>query len=115
MLEQDAEFNKSPKVEGVLQGAKAALLAAPLGAAVQALRNKSPGMGALVTGLGAGLLAGLSAAAVQKYRNLKTEADMRYHLRNMVEREPTVMLPEPGAMRDIVGFTRGFENVYHPY
>lgn len=90
MVERDVQLKKDPRVEGALQGAKAALLAAPIGAAVQALRDKSPAMGALVSGLGAGLLVGLSAAAIQKYRNIRTEANMRYHLRNMVDREPGV-------------------------
>lgn len=112
-MEEDVRFKKSPKVEGALQGAKAAVIAAPIGAAVQALRGKSPTMGALVAGLGAGALMGLSAAAVQKYRNLKQESELRYHLRNMVEREPTVALPGPQAMSDVNRFAQGFNNVYY--
>ena len=115
VIEQDAAFNKSPKVEGTLRGAKAAVLAAPIGAAIQALRGKSPVKGALLAGLGAGLITGLGAATVQKYKNLRTEADLRYHLRNMVEREPTVALPDPEAMGQLNGFVRGFGNVYNPY
>jgi len=106
-VDETARLERDPKVEGVMQGVKAAVMAAPVGAAIQALRSKNPYMGALIAGLGAGALAGASAAAIQKYKNLQTEAAMRYHMRNMVEREPTVALPD--------GFATGFENVRNSF
>ena len=115
MVEQDVRRDKDPKWEGISQGAKAGIIAAPIATAVQALRGKSPGVGALVAGLGAGALAGISAAAIQKYKNLRHESELRYHLRNMVDREPTVALPGPEAMRDLGSFTGGFQSVYNPY
>lgn len=118
-LEEDVRVRKSPQVEGMIQGGKAALLAAPLGAAVQLLRNKNPLPAAAVTGFGAGIITGLAAAAAQKYKNLKTESELRYHLRNMVDREPMVAMPEPAALSQAVdysrGFDRGFANVHNPY
>ena len=106
-MDEAARLEKSPQVEGIMQGAKAAIMAAPVGAAVQALRSKNPYMGAIIAGLGAGALAGLSAAAIQKYKNLQVEAGMRYHLRNMIDREPTVGLPN--------SFATGFEDVRNSF
>ena len=115
LVEQEEFLERDPRVEGMSQGAKAAIVAAPIGAAVQALRGKSPAVGALVAGLGAGALLGLSSAAIQKYRNLRYESGLRYHLRNMVDREPTVALPEPQALNQAANFSTGFKNVYNPY
>jgi hypothetical protein len=114
-VEEAVKAEKSPSVEGFVQGTKAALMAAPVGAAIQALRDKNPKMGALIAGLGVGALAGISAAAVQKYNNTKTEAELRYHMRNMINREPTVALPSPIEMAQVNGFVRGFGNVHYPY
>lgn len=118
-IEEDVRVRKSPHVEGMIQGAKAAIVAAPLGAAVQALRNRNPWGGAAVAGLGAGAIAGLLGAAAQKYRNLQTEAELRYHMRNLVDREPMVAMPEPQALTQAVdharGFGQGFERVHHAY
>ena len=107
-LDEAAEVEKSPKVEGAIQGAKAAVIAAPLGAAIQALRGKNPYVGALIAGLGVGATAGAAAAAVQKYKNMRQEADLRYHLRNMVDREPGVALPDNN-------FVSGFNNVRYTF
>lgn len=118
-IEEDVRLKKSPHVEGMIQGAKAAIVAAPLGMAVQALRGRNPLGGAAITGIGAGVIAGLIGAAAQKYKNLKTEAELRYHMRNMVEREPMVAMPEPQALSQAVnfshGFGQGFQDVHHPY
>lgn len=113
-LDEEARLRKSPAVEGTLSGAKAAIIATPLGAAFQAIQNKNPYKGALLAGLGAGLAAGAVSAAVQKYKNLRQESDMRYHLRNLVDREPTVAMPNPDDLRQAVNFSQGFNNVYTP-
>ena len=112
-IDTESALSQSPMIEGFLQGSKAAILAAPIGAAVQALRNKSPSAGALIAGLGAGALAGLTAASIQKYKNLKQEANIRYHLRNMIEREPEVTGPEVQYLQP--AFNQGFSSVYNPY
>ena len=104
-LDTEAEFEKSPKIEGLVQGGKAALLAAPLGAAVQALRGKSPAVGGAAAGFGAGILIGLAAAAAQKFKNMQTEAQMKYHIQNISDDQPQ-LTPM---------FSRGFENVRNPY
>lgn len=114
VLEEKARMDKSPALAGISAGTKAAVLFAPLGAATQALRGKSMRVGALVAGGGAGTLVGLAAATAQKVKNLQTEGEMRYHMRNILEREPMVMIPPAQAMEE-AGFNRGFQDVYYPY
>lgn len=117
IIEQGEQFEKSPKVEGFIQGAKGALLAAPVAAAIQAIRGKSVGGGAFLAGVGAGVLTGLTAAAIQKFNNVKTEAGLRYHVRNLLDREPMVYMPPKQllsqAMQESPRFGQGFENVYY--
>lgn len=116
-VEQDTAIKKSPITEGVIEGAKAALLAAPVGAAIQGIRGKNMYLGSLIAGLGAGTLAGLTSAAIQKYKNVSREADMRYHMRNMLDREPMAFMPPPQTMGEVVymrpPFSQGFSNVYN--
>lgn len=121
-LEETSEWEKSPTVQGMIEGIKAGLMAAPVGGSVQGLRGKDIVKGALGTGLATGLLVGGLAAAVQKWKNLRQEADLRYHARNMIRREPDVFIPPrslpPSMMMDpSMGgtFTQGFSNAYRPY
>ena len=88
-----AQAEKSPLVEGFVAGLKAALLGAPIGAGVQALRDKSPMTGAVIGAVIPGLLAGLARAGEQKIENLGTEAALRYHAENIKEREPYFFMP----------------------
>ena len=106
-LDAEVELDKSPKIEGFTQGAKAAVVAAPIGAAIQALRGKSPAVGAIASGLAVGMVAGLAAASVQKYKNMQAESQMKYHIQNVMDRNPT-MFQQPQ-------FSQGFENVRYPY
>ena len=117
------DVEKSPKIEGAYQGTKAAIIAAPLGAAIQALRGKNPYLGAAAAGISAGALTGLVAAASQKYKNMRTEAQMGYHLENMPEfynqpqEEYQQQIPQtiyqPADISS--NFSRGFESVRNPY
>jgi hypothetical protein len=115
-VEQDIQIQKSPITAGIIEGAKAAVIAAPMGAAIQGLRGKNMYLGGFVSGLGAALAAGLSAAGIQKFENVKQEAKLRYHMRNLIDREPAVFLPDPQDLNQIVytrpSFSRGMENVY---
>jgi hypothetical protein len=110
-LDAETEVEKSPKIVGATQGAKAAIIAAPLGMAIQALRGRSPIVGGVVSGLAVGGAAGLLAAAMQKYKNMQTESALKYHMQNLIERNPEMMqnsqLPQT--------FSRGFENVRNTY
>lgn len=109
-LETVALAERSPTVEGVIEGTKAGVFAAPIFAALQAMRNKSPIGGAIVGGIGAGTLIGLAAAAKQKYHNTRSEAYIKYHLDNLREREAEERENlRPG------GFSGGFDRVYNPY
>ena len=121
-LEETAAMEKSPTVQGLIEGIKAGLMAAPVGGSVQGLRGKNIVSGAVGTGIATGLLVGGLAAAVQKWKNLRQEADLRYHARNMISREPEVFVPPrtlpPSMMMDPSmggNFTQGFNNAYRPY
>ena len=104
-------IDRSPKAEGIKQGVKAAVLAAPVVAAAQALRGRSPIVGGLVGGLSVGGLVGLGAAIVQKLKNTQIESQMKYHLDNIYD-EPEnqlALIPNPPP------FARGFEDVRNAY
>jgi len=112
------EAEKSPAIEGVYQGVKAAVLAAPVAAGIQALRGRNAYLGALVGGLGAGALAGAVTAARQKYTNMQTEANLGYHIQNMADynqqqEEIPQSIYQPTDISS--NFSRGFESVRNPY
>jgi hypothetical protein len=92
-MDEAAHFEKSPVAEGFVAGLKAALLGAPVGAAVQALRGKDALTGALLGAVIPGLLAGLAKGGTRKLENLSTEADLRYHAQNIKDREPMFFMP----------------------
>lgn len=106
-MEEISEIQKSPQLAGISEGAKGAVVAAPIIAALQAMRGRSPLAGAIVGGLGIGAAVGLAAAAKQKYENLATEAALKYHMQNIAEREY--------AQNSYPGFQRGFNNVRNAY
>ncbi len=89
-IEEDVRWKKSPTVQGVIEGLKAGVMAAPLGASVQGIRGKNMVAGAIGTGVATGLIMGGLAAAVQKLRNIREEANLRYHAQNMMSREEFV-------------------------
>ena len=92
-LDESAYIARSPVAEGFIAGLKAALMAAPIGAGVQAMRGKNPLVGALIGAAGAGLAVGLSKGSTKKLENLNTEADLRYHAEKIKEREPMFFMP----------------------
>lgn len=116
VVEENVRWQKSPALAGAIEGAKAGLMAAPVGAAIQGLRGKNMPLGALISGLGAGVLTGLTAAAIQKYKNMREEAVLRYHAQNLVQDEPMAFMPPPAALNQVAylrpGFAQGFENVH---
>jgi hypothetical protein len=114
LLDVRANAIKSPKVEGIIEGSKAAILAAPLAAAVQAIRGRSPTLGAIGGGVVAGSLVGLIAAGIQKYRNMRAESEMQYHIDNIYQPRNPMMMDENIVMQK-PSFTQGFENVRNPY
>lgn len=108
-LDESVHAEKSPLLEGSVQGAKAALVAAPLGAVYGLLRNKKPALYGALTGAAAGTAFGLVAAAAQKYENMKREAELKYHMQNVIERNPEILASTAPQ------FAQGFQNVYHPH
>lgn len=86
---------KSPFIQGLIAGTKGALLGGLAGGAVNAMRSKSPLLGALVGGLGVGTLVGVTRATAQEIDNSNREAALRYHLKRLSDREPTIFLPPP--------------------
>ena len=92
-IDEATYLQKSPAAEGFMAGLKAALMAAPIGAGVQALRGKDPLIGAIIGAAGAGLVAGLARSSSRKLENLDTEAALRYHAQNIKEREPMFFMP----------------------
>lgn len=105
-------LESSPFVRGFLAGMKGAILGAPMGGFVQALRGKDPIMGAIVGGLGAALAAGGAKALTQSVENTEFEENMRYHVENMKDREPFLFMPPAQQMGGL--FTR-FHNLAHRY
>lgn len=101
---ETVHLEKSPFIQGFLAGIKGALVGAPTGAVVQALRGRSPLLGAIIGGLGAGILSGAAKASVQKIENVSTEEAMRYHIEQMKSREPFVFMPPPPTLARV--FTR---------
>ena len=110
-----SEIQKSPKVEGIIQGAKAAVIAAPIAAAIQALRNKNPIIGGVLAGLAAGATVGAGAAAMQNLRNTEIESDMRYHLGNIQDDANMDQYQQPVIIQRPANFTQGFQYVRNPY
>lgn len=92
-IDKAVKLERSPLAEGFIAGFKAALLGAPLGAGIQAVRGKNPLVGALAGAILPGIVAGVSRAAAQKVENLNTEAAIRYHASNIKAREPLFFMP----------------------
>lgn len=84
---------RSPLAEGFMAALKAALIGAPIGAGVQALRGGNMATGAIAGALLPGFIAGFTRATEQKLNNLDTEAMIRYHTSNIRDREPYFFLP----------------------
>ena len=92
-LENVEALDKSPFVQGLLAGAKGALVGGPLGAAIQYARGKSVGFGALAGALGAGAVTALARATRQDVSNQVEEGRLRYFVGRMKAREPLVFMP----------------------
>ena len=103
-------LEKSPFVQGFLAAVKGALLAAPAGAAVAALKGKNPILGALIGGLGVGALSGIAKATTQKVDNISAEEAMRYHIAQMKSREPMIFMPPPSVFGKIFTHYHGREH-----
>ena len=109
-MEDTAHWQKNPVIRGFMAGLSGAILGAGGGGLVNALRGASAGKGALIGGLGVGLLAGLSRAAVQKTENLAQEANLRYHVLRLSDREPLVYMPPPKVFGSLF---RGLHRTEH--
>lgn len=92
-LDRAATFEESPVTRGFMAGLKAAIIGAPVGAAVQAFRGHDALGGAVLGALIPGILAGLARAGAKKVQNLDTEAYLRYHADQIKSREPEFFLP----------------------
>lgn len=92
-LDQTAYLERSPVTAGFMAGLKAAIIGAPVGAGVQALRGKDAATGALMGAVGAAIIAALAKSGKQKLENLNTEAALRYHADNIKSREPLFFMP----------------------
>jgi len=97
-IEETAVYEKSPFMQGLLAAAHGALLAAPIGASIQALRGKNPVVGALVAALGTGLITGAVRATAQDINNQEREALLRYHADRIKGREPFFFMPPPSQL-----------------
>lgn len=92
-IEDTQQWERSPFIRGLLSGTKSALMAAPIGAAVQAIRGKNALVGALVGALGAGLTVGISRAVDQDVKNQIQEGDLKFYAERLKESEPLVFMP----------------------
>ena len=94
-IEDAVYLQRSPVAEGVAQGTKAALIGAPVGALVNALRGKDPLIGSIIGALSLGIPAALAGSTSQKLSNLDNEAIIRHHAKNIKKREPAFFMPPP--------------------
>lgn len=94
-IEEAQVWDSSPFIRGLISGTKGALLAAPIAAAVQALRGRDPLLGGILAALGTGALLGTSRALEQKVKNQEIEGQIRYHAEQLKNREPLFFLPPP--------------------
>lgn len=97
-IDKATALRESPITKGFITGLKAALIGAPVGAAVQAFRGHDALTGAVLGAVIPGLLAGLASGGAKKLENLSAEADLRYHAQNIKDREPTFFLPPRSLM-----------------
>lgn len=96
----DQQLRKSPAVEGFISGFKAALVGGPVAATYALLSGgKRPLLAGGLGALGAGAVVGGLAAAKQEIDNRVREAELRYHLNNMKDREPYGFLPPQPLLR----------------
>jgi hypothetical protein len=107
-LQADQIYRKSPFVEGFKTGIKAALVAGPT-AATYALfhHGKSPLLTGLLGAAGGGLAFGTLGAASQEVDNRLREAELRYHIKNMKQRDPFVMLPPREVLMNAINRESG--------
>ena len=98
-LGETTHWEKSPFIQGFIAGFKGALMGAPAGAAVQAIRGKDPIIGALIGGLGVGVLSGVARASAKKLESVSAEEAMRYHILQMKGREPFVFMPPSSLLQ----------------
>jgi hypothetical protein len=110
-LEENAIFQRSPFIQGLVSGTKGALLAGPLAAAVQAVRGKDPILGGIAAALVAGLAVGGAKALTQDIQNKEQEAELRYYTQRMKEREPLVFLPPPADFIRLFSKLHGQEHI----
>lgn len=94
-IEEGEAWQRSPFVQGLLAGAKGALIGGPTAAVIQLARGKSPILGAVLGAAATGLAAGLGKAVQQDIENQEQEAILRYHSERIKSREPMFFLPPP--------------------
>lgn len=90
----EQQLRKSPAVEGFIAGFKAALVGGPVAATYALLSGgKRPLLAGGLGALGAGAVVGGLAAVKQEVDNRVREAELRYHMNNMRDRDPYGFLP----------------------
>jgi hypothetical protein len=92
-IDERAVLDKSPLTTGFMAGLRAALVGAPLGAAIQAVQGKDVLTGAMLGAVIPGLIAGMAKGSTQKVENLANEAELRYYAGNIKSREPMFFMP----------------------
>lgn len=92
-IDETVHFKESPISSGFMAGLKYALMGAPVGAAVEALRGHDALTGAVLGAVIPGVLAAIAKGGTKKLENLDTEAYLRYHAEQIKAREPEFFLP----------------------
>jgi hypothetical protein len=107
-------LSKSPFIEGLKTGLKAAVVAAPVTSAYALLSgSKSPLLAGGLGGLGAAALFGLIGAGKQTAENRIRESELRWYLKNVRDRHPYDFLPPPQQFASAVYQVQGRSpNVY---
>lgn len=94
-IQETEAFERSPFIQGLISGGKGALMAAPIAAAIQAIRGKDPIVGGIIAALATGAVIGTAKYVGKDVTNQEQEGMLRYHIERMKQREPLLFLPPP--------------------
>lgn len=97
-VEEVVNWKQSPYIAGMVTGAKAALVGAPVGSLIAAIKDSNAKRGAILGALVAGVPGFAAGFAKQRIQNIDQEASIRYFADHIKEREPRFFTPERQAL-----------------
>lgn len=97
-VEEVVNWKQSPYIAGMVSGFKAALIGAPVGSLVAAIKDSNAKKGAILGAIAAGVPGFMKGFAQQRMKNIDQEAAIRYFVDHIKEREPRFFTPERQAL-----------------